>query len=570
MLLLIDLFIWTSGVIGVKYSADLGHLDSIIIFENLTYFGVSFVAVHMLLMSITFTSTGAQDKKNRFIIYIVAILTQVIVWTNDFHHLFYQRFDYFYPENTVFGWYFFVHVIYSYICLLVAVFYLVKFAVKARGTTSHQAIVILIGTVFPIVVNICYTLQVEYFTIFSTPTAFMIMMLCYFFGVLRLSLFRLTPLAMKTVIDKTSDLYIVFDERMKVMDFNEPFYNAFSRLTVLKKNIGLLDALNTLNKTGVNPKDMVQSIKICQISRNPVKKEYELNFDGDVKFFSAEYTALEIDNEYFGCILMLKDITQATKDMEAIKKSQTMLIEKERLASLGQLIGGIAHNLKTPIMAISGRTLNLEALFDECEQSLNDESVTAEDKKEILEEMREEVRNIQNHMTYISEIITTVKEQTVKLNVEAQDSFTIEELLRRINILMKHELIRNNCELIYDIKTDYGTLIHGDINSLVQVVDNIILNAVYAYGGAPGKLWLTITQSRRDIIIAVRDNAGGMPDDIQEKLFKEMITSKGRDGTGLGLYMSYSTVVGKFEGKMWFKSVEGQGSEFFISIPSRT
>jgi len=523
----------------------------------------------MLLISITFTSSGKKEKSNRSIFYIVPILTQLMVWTNSFHHLFYQSFEFLNPEGTAFGWYFYVHSIYSYICLMVGIIYLVRFAVKSRGTSNYQAIVILIGTVVPIAVNILYTLRIEIFSVYSTPTAFMVTILCYFFAVIRFNLFQLTPIAMKMVIDKTSDLYIVVDENRMILDYNEPFYNIFSPLMNLKKNIKVTEALGTLNKIGVDTKDILLSIKVCQISRKPVHKNIELVVGGETRYFAVEYSALIIENECFGCILMLKDITQAKKDMEEIKRSQTMLIEKERLASLGQLIGGIAHNLKTPIMAISGRAQNLEALFDEYEESLDDENVTADDYREIINEMRHEVENIKSHMTYISEIITTVKEQTVNLSEEEGEAFTIEELIRRVNILMKHELMRNSCELIYDIQIDHETVISGDINSLLQIVDNIILNAVQAYGGVPGQIWLKITQTRQDIIISVRDMASGIPEDIQDKLFREMITTKGKDGTGLGLYISYSTVVGKFEGKMWFESTPGQGSKFFISIPNR-
>jgi len=75
------------------------------------------------------------------------------------------------------------------------------------------------------------------------------------------------------------------------------------------------------------------------------------------------------------------------------------------------------------------------------------------------------------------------------------------------------------------------------------------------------------TPGRRQHNYSVRDEAGGIPEDVQEKLFKQMTTTKGKDGTGLGLYISHSTVVGRYKGKMWFETTIGQGSEFFISIP---
>jgi len=567
MAFMVWLFVWTFGVLAQQYCVDTGYLDLIIIFENLTYIGVSFLAVQMLLISIAFTSPGKQRPKSIYLVFAVPILTQILIWTNDFHHAFYINYNFLDLSETVFGWYFFIHAAYSYACLFISILLIVRFALKSKGASNPQILLILVGTAIPIAVNVCYTFGIGGFTIFATPVAFLIPLLAYFFGVLRFNILRLAPIAMRTVIDKTSDLYIVVDENMIILDYNEPFNSVFSPLANLKKHISISDALLPLNNTGVTDELVIDVIKQCQSRRETIHRDIEMTIGGEYKYYSVEFTAIIIESEYFGCIIMLRDITQAMRDMEEIKQNHLMLIERERLASLGQLIGGIAHNLKTPIMATSGRAQNLETLISEYEDSLDDENVTKDDHREIVNEMRNEVDKIQDHMAYISEIITTVKEQTIKLNEDTLDFFTIDELVRRIYILMQHELIRNNCELIYDKQIDEEKIIKGDINSFVQIVDNIIINAIHAYGGARGKIWLKITETPRDIIISVRDMAGGIPIDIQDKLFRQMFTSKGKDGTGLGLYISHSTIVGKYGGKMWFNSIEGQGSEFFISIP---
>lgn len=68
-------------------------------------------------------------------------------------------------------------------------------------------------------------------------------------------------------------------------------------------------------------------------------------------------------------------------------------------------------------------------------------------------------------------------------------------------------------------------------------------------------------------MIAVRDHGSGIPEDVQKKLFNEMITTKGHKGTGLGLFMSYSTIKGHFNGNLSFKSKVGEGTTFYIELP---
>ena len=85
--------------------------------------------------------------------------------------------------------------------------------------------------------------------------------------------------------------------------------------------------------------------------------------------------------------LLLKDVTQHKEDMETIKNNQDVLMERERLAGLGQLIGGIAHNLKTPIMSIAGATQGLENLIKEYDESIDDPLVNSQDHHDIAKDM---------------------------------------------------------------------------------------------------------------------------------------------------------------------------------------
>ena len=118
------------------------------------------------------------------------------------------------------------------------------------------------------------------------------------------------------------------------------------------------------------------------------------------------------------------------------------------------------------------------------------------------------------------------------------------------------------------MKTYEHTSINGDINSLVQVINNMISNAIQAYNGQTNKnIELILETQNNNVLIHIKDYAGGMPKNVQDKLFKEMITTKGKNGTGLGLYMSYSTIKAHFNGDITFKSEDGKGTTFTIILP---
>lgn len=279
--------------------------------------------------------------------------------------------------------------------------------------------------------------------------------------------------------------------------------------------------------------------------------------------------AIASNDEFSDLAYYYNKIQELTaKNIEKIHDNQETLMEKERLASLGQLIGGIAHNLKTPIMSISGAAEGLSDLIKEYDISIDDPEVNSEDHHEIAKDMSSWVSKIKTHTEYMSDVITAVKGQAVTLSNEEEISFTVGELLKRVNILMRHELKNAIVYLNISMKTDENTLIHGDVNSLVQVINNMISNSIQAYEGKTDQnIDLIVEKQDNNLLISVKDYASGLPKKVKDKLFKEMITTKGKNGTGLGLYMSYSTIKAHFNGNIDVDSEINKGTTFTITLP---
>ncbi len=244
-----------------------------------------------------------------------------------------------------------------------------------------------------------------------------------------------------------------------------------------------------------------------------------------------------------------------------------VIIQRERLVSLGQLMGGIAHNIKTPIMSISGCLEGLTDLIGEYQKSIGDGEVTNEDHKEIAFEMLDWISKIRPQLSYMSDVITTVKDQATNFSVDYESRFNIEELTKKVGILMQTEIQKNHCKLNINLNTNKYLVIEGEINNLVQAINNIISNAVYVYQPDGGIIDFNIIQKDKRIQLSITDYAYGIPINVQEKLFKEMVTTKGRNGTGLGMFVAYTTIKVKFGGDIWFETKENKGTTFYIEIP---
>lgn len=535
-------------------------------FENFIYIGTCFLPVAIFFTGLIFAKTKITFKKKYLLFFIVPALSLIVLWTNDYHHLFYKIYSYLYLGDCKVGPYMIIHNIYSYTLLFLGVIQMVNVASKNSGFFSKQTLLIVVGISIPLITNILGTLKIISMTVYITPISFAFTMLFLALSIFKFKFLGVAPVALQTIVNRISDSYLVLNENLLITDFNSTFLKTFNLSASDIREENILEFLSTHKQYDMNLPKLENSLNRVKHSSETIV--FEQHFKKINKYFTVEINNILVKGNSLGILMLFKDITQHKLDMQALKDNQDILIERERLASLGQLIGGIAHNLKSPIMSISGATEGLTDLIKEYEESIVDKDVTIDDHLAIANDMRDWISKIKSYLEYMSDIITAVKGQAVALSENTVDSFTVEELTKRVDILMKHELKKALITLNLDLKVPTSLMIHGNINGLVQVINNMISNAIQAYKGKEGQtIDLIITQEKNDVIVSVRDYAGGLPKEVQEKLFKEMITTKGKDGTGIGLFMSYSNIRAHFNGDITYSTEEGKGTIFNIILP---
>ena len=562
---LICLLICTIGQITqILFSQKLGIKP--IYFDYFVYIGTCFLPISVYFTGLSFENTKIQFKKKYIVLFIIPIISLLILWTNDYHHLFYKQYSTSIAD-TVYGPYMVIHNIYSYILLGLGIIYMLKFSIKNSGFFSKQSLLIVLGVSVPVIVNILGTFKIITMSIYVTPITFTITIICCAIAIFKFQFLNVTPIALQKIVDRISDGYVVLDDNNVITDFNKTFLDIFKLSSDDIRSKNFIRFLQQRKISDQVVEKISKSIKKANSTETTVS--FEQQFVEIRKYFRIEITPINSDNNSLGTLFLLKDITQHKEDMETIKNNQDILMERERLAGLGQLIGGIAHNLKTPIMSIAGATQGLENLIKEYDESIDDPLVNSQDHHDIAKDMEAWIPKIRAHLEYMSDIITTVKGQAVaSLSTDDSEEFTISELVKRVNILMKHELKNAYIYLNILMKVDENTVIDGNVNVLVQVVNNIISNAIQAYDGKHDQnIQFEISQKENNMIFSITDFAGGLSKEVQDRLFKEMVTTKGKNGTGLGLYMSYSNIKAHFGGDITYKTEEGKGTTFNIVIP---
>ena len=535
-----------------------------IYFDYFVYIGTCFLPVALCFFSLVFMRTKIQFKMQYLLLCVVPILSLLVLWTNDWHHLFYIQYSQ-QTSDTVFGPYFYVHTFYTFVLLFIALISLIKYSIRNSGFFSKQSILIILGALVPIVINLLGIFGIS-MSIYLTPMSFTVTAILFAFGILKFRFLSITPIALQRIVDRISDGYVVLNEDHIITDFNRTFLEIFHFDASTVRNC---DFFTLITSHYISNQDLIM-IKdaIINSKTSSDTSRIEVTLVSEPKYFNVEINSIMSGEDFLGTLILFKDTTQHMQDMQTIQDNQQMLMERERLASLGQLIGGIAHNLKTPIMSISGAAEGLSDLVKEYDTSIGDPEVTTQDHHDIAKDMTEWIDKISSYTEYMSDVITAVKGQAVTLSEEESVSFDIDELVKRVNILMKHELKNALINFNLSIEANRSTSLHGNIVSLVQVINNMISNSIQAYHGVPNQdIDFIITEDENCVTISVKDYAGGLPTEVQNKLFKEMITTKGKNGTGLGLFMSYSTIRAHFNGNITFETKKGNGTRFDIILP---
>jgi two-component system NtrC family sensor kinase len=277
--------------------------------------------------------------------------------------------------------------------------------------------------------------------------------------------------------------------------------------------------------------------------------------------------------------LLQKEKQNVEQAYEELKSAQAQLVQKEKMASLGELTAGIAHEIQNPLNFVNNFSDVNTELIDEANQEINKGNM--EEVKTILNNIKENEEKINHHGKRADAIVKNMLQHS-RASSGKKEVTDINALCDEYLRLSYHGLRAKDKSFNAKFETNFDESI-GKINIIPQdigrVLVNLINNAFYA-ASQPSKgglsnsdsnkipaVWVSTKKDGNKILISVRDNGPGIPESIKEKIFQPFFTTKPTgQGTGLGLSLSYD-IVKAHGGEIKVESKEGEGSEFIIQLP---
>ncbi|MCM2316711.1 MAG: ATP-binding protein [Thermoanaerobaculia bacterium] len=277
---------------------------------------------------------------------------------------------------------------------------------------------------------------------------------------------------------------------------------------------------------------------VASPSRNVAPLHY-VNRKGEEKYLNATVSPFRaLDVPAGTSVLVITDVTERVR-------LERQLQEKDRLASLGLLAAGVAHEVNTPLTGISSYA-----------QMLIAETAPDDPRQEILRKMEQQTFRASHIVNNLLDFAADRK--------KAQSQASIAEAI--VTTVSLHEVLLRGRGIALHVGELPEAVVQGDTYELQQVVTNLLLNARDAVQQG-GNIWIDLAVAGSDAVLRVRDDGRGIPPELQKDIFKPLVTGRrGQGGTGLGLAVSDRIVRG-LGGSIAVNSEPGRGAEFRVRLP---
>jgi len=363
------------------------------------------------------------------------------------------------------------------------------------------------------------------------------------------------------------DVYLVSDGPLDNVKLSDFFVNPQDQLDM----IAILDEGGTVDNYEVLMKDKSGAAFWCAVSMRPLKYKGEDCWMNSIYVIDAR-KRMEQD------LASAKDA--AEEALSKLKTTQESLVHAEKMASLGELTAGIAHEIKNPLNFVNNFSKlsadmldELAELLEEPIKALNEDD--RDDAEDIMATVKSNLVKIDEHGKRADSIVKNMLLHSRQGGSEKQKT-AIDPLVEEAINLAYHGARAADSAFNVDITTDFGAD-GAEVLCLPQELQRVFLNlcsnAMYAAvkadhpEGEVARLTVSTRLEDAGVLIDVKDNGGGIPKDIQSKIFEPFFTTKPTgEGTGLGLSMSFD-IIKQHDGKMTVASEVGTGTVFTVRLP---
>ncbi|WP_350241891.1 sensor histidine kinase [Deinococcus sonorensis] len=372
----------------------------------------------------------------------------------------------------------------------------------------------------------------------------------------------------RSLVQNASDLIMVLDAHLRVLYVSPAVEVVFGHAAPAMLGQQVLDHLPADQHHGV--REVVADLVSSGLGSN-VRTEFQvLNAAREARWLEGRVTNLLTDPHVQGLVVNARDITEQIRTREALSVSQQQLMSSERLASLGRLTAGLAHEINTPLAATMNYLHVARGLVQEYQGSIGHAGVTDADHQEIASETLAALNEAGKTTARIGEFIRQMRGHT-RDTVSGVGSFDPFKLASDTLTMVAHEARAAQVDLHLEFYP-LPLRLRGEPGRFTQVLTNLVINAIHACEGRAGarRVDVRFLEQQGGVDLQVQDNGSGIAPEVIGHIFDAMFTTKeAGKGTGLGLAILHDIVHGHFGGTTEVQTEVGTGTVFTVRFPAR-
>ncbi|WP_100643555.1 sensor histidine kinase [Alteromonas facilis] len=294
------------------------------------------------------------------------------------------------------------------------------------------------------------------------------------------------------------------------------------------------------------------------IERNQsMEQEYQSLNAGLEEMVSQRTTALKEANQ------------ELIQTLEKLHQFQRQIVQNEKMASLGDMVAGVAHEVNTPIgLGVTASTMMLDRLKS-LKDDFENKNLKASAMQKFINEGEENLNIIYRNLNRAAELISSFKQVAVDQSSETSRVFVLEQLIDEILLSLRPRLKKLKHHI--NVECDSELCIESKAGPINQILINLIMNSIlHGFEDIEeGNITLTATISgKRNLHLVYIDDGKGIPDDLRKRIFDPFVTTKrGQGGSGLGMHLVYNLVTQALNGSITVESKPGEGVKFDIIFP---
>ena len=271
-----------------------------------------------------------------------------------------------------------------------------------------------------------------------------------------------------------------------------------------------------------------------------------------------------------------QDLAASNLDLQeavsSLKRTQTQLVESEKMAALGGLVAGVAHEINTPIgICVTVASHLRERLLGLREAYAR--GMRRSDLEAFIEEGDQAIDLVSGNLRRAADLVRSFKQVAVDQSSEDRRMFDLAIYAKEILISLSPRLKRRLQPIEVDLQIEEGIQIDSFPGVFAQILTNLVMNSlIHAFDqDSSGKITLCAQRSDKGVCLIIEDNGRGMDEETRTRIFEPFFTTKrGSGGSGLGLHITFNQVTRQLGGSIRCESAPGQGARFVLEFPCRS